>query len=169
MIVKNIKGKVLDENGKSIPSALVYLSKKDGALVKEFRTRTDVDGNYELPFLATIASIPLAQYITAKMTLFPTTILPIDSNSDLDNFNIVMEMKNQDVPFVTYSGKDQLECSKKGGTWDSKTKTCTIPKTVIPKTVISKTWWQKNWWWLVGGLALTASAITIIVVKKKQK
>lgn len=37
------------------------------------------------------------------------------------------------------------------------------------KVLKPKTWMQKNWGWLVGGLVLTATTITIIVVKRKQK
>lgn len=181
MIVQKIKGKVLDEKGQSIPSALVFLSTKDGTLVQEFRTRADIDGNYELPFLVKTPTLmgipmtlPLAQYVTVKMLSFPTRTVQIKQDSDLNSFDIVMKIRSQDVAEVVVSGKDKLECYKKGGTWDSKTKTCVMPKTVMPKTVKPKTvkpktWWQKNWWWLIGGLALTATTVTIIVVKQNQK
>lgn len=173
MIVKKIKGKVLDEKGQPIPSALVFLSKKDGTLVKEFRTRADVDGNYELPFLfmlpplfgTTPVPAPLAEYVTAKMLSFPTVTIPIKQGSDLNNFDIVMKIRNQVLDEVTVTAsKDPYECRKKGGKYDFKTKTCIMPKTAKPKT-----WLQKNWGWLVGGLVLTATTITIIVVKRKKK
>ena len=131
----------------------------------------NVDGNYELPFLSMIPTVigtpitvPLAEYITAKMLSFPTVTIPIKQGSDLNSFDIVMKIRNQVLDEVTVTAsKDPYECRKKGGKYDFKTKTC-----IMPKTAKQKTWWQKNWWWLVGGLALTASAITIIVVKKKK-
>ena len=177
MIVKKIKGKVLDEKGQSIPSALVFLSTKDGTLVKEFRTRADIDGNYELPFLMKMPSVigtpitlPLAEYITVKMLSFPTRTVQIKQDSDLNSFDIVMKIRNQVLDEVTVTAsRDPYECTLKGGKYDFKTKTCVMPNTVKPKTVKPKTWWQKNWWWLIGGLALTATTVTIIVVKRKQK
>lgn len=173
MIVKKIKGKVLDEKGQPIPSALVFLSTKDGTLVKEFRTRADVDGNYELPYLMMIPTVvgtpitaPLAEYVTAKMTSFPTITIPIKQGSDLNSFDIVMKIRNQVLDEVTVTAsKDAYECTKKGGKYDFKTKTCIIPKTEKPKT-----WWQKNKWFVIGGLALVATTTTVIVmVKNKNK
>ncbi len=173
MIAAKIKGKVLDEKGQPIPSALVFLSTKDGTLVKEFRTRADVDGNYELPFLMKIPTVigtpitvPLSEYITAKMLSFPTITIPIKQGSDLNSFDIVMKIRNQVLDEVTVTAsKDPYECRKKGGKYDFKTKTC-----IMPKAAKQKTWYQKNMWWLIGaGTLLTATSIFIVVRNRRKK
>jgi hypothetical protein len=175
-MITTLRGKIFDENNKTIPSATVFLSDDKGRLVNEkARVKTDLDGNYALPFSVPMPNLstgkfnylPIAKYITVSFTGFPTktVILPEflfdPTKFGNGNFDITMTIKELTTPEVVITAnRSKFLCEKDGGTWDENTKTCKLP---------SKTWWSKYKWWVIGGLALVATTITIVAVSKSKK
>jgi hypothetical protein len=175
-MITQLNGKVLDENGKTIPSATVFLSNEKGGLINEkARVSSDVNGNYSLLFSAPIPNFatgqikffPIGRYITVKYTGYPdrTVALPSflfdEDKKGTGNFDVNMELKTQTTPEVTVTeNRSKFMCEKEGGTWDETTKTCKLPE---------KNWWSKYKWWVIGGLALTATATTLYLVLKRDK
>jgi len=178
-MITELKGRVLDENGKTMPSARVFLSNEKGDLINEkARVLSDVDGNYILPFSVPIPNFktgqikffPIGRYITVRYTGYParTVALPSflfdEDKKGTGNFDVNMEIKTLTTPEVTVTAnRSKFMCEKEGGTWDEATKTCKLPETK------EKTFWQKYKWWIIGGLALTATATTLYLALRNKK
>lgn len=175
-MITQLKGKVLDENGKTIPSATIFISDENGRLINEkARVRTDLNGEYVLPFSVPIPNFatgkikhfPIGRYITVIFTGYPNRTVVLPSNlfsenvSGVGNLDIEMIIKEQTTPEVVITAsRSKFLCEKNGGVWDETTKSCKLPK---------KNWWQKNKWFVIGGLVLTTAGITIYLIRKSKK
>jgi hypothetical protein len=174
--VVKIKGKILDEEGKAIPSAFVYLSDSKGNVVQDIRTRANLQGEYSLPFSIPVPSIatgkinfvPISKYITfrtlgypIKTVSFPESI--INSSKSEEVFDVQMTPKTIQTGEVVISAKEQ--CEQEGKIWDDINKKCNMASKKTENT--DKNWWNKNKWFVIGGLLLAATVTTILVIKKK--
>jgi hypothetical protein len=177
-MITTLRGKIFDENNKTIPSATVFLSDEKGRLGfnEKARVKTDLDGNYTLPFsipmpnLSTgkVNYLPIAKYITVSFTGFPTKTVMLPeflfdpTKFGNGNFDITMTIKELTTPEVVITAnRSKFLCEKDGGTWDEATKTCKMPEP-------EKSWWSKYKWWVIGGLGLIATTTTIIVLRRKK-
>jgi len=181
--VVKIKGKILDEEGKTIPSAFVYLSDSKGNAIYEIaKTRANLDGEYSLPFSDGVINPNVAgdntlisKYISFRTSGYPVTTVAfpesiINSSKSEEVFNYKLIPREIKKGEVIISAKSQ--CEQKGNKWDDVNKKCITPLTKNPsnseKTENNKkNWWNKNKWFVIGGFLLIAAVTTIVVIKKK--
>jgi hypothetical protein len=174
--VLKIKGKILDDEGKTIPSVFVYLSDSKGNPINEnAKTRANLDGNYFLPFsipipnLATgkINNVQISKYITFRTSGYPIRTLAfperiINSSKSEEVFDVKITPSSYQTTEVVISAKEQ--CEKSGRIWDDVTKTCKLPEQTPEKS-----WWDKNKWFVIGGLLFLTTASIFVAVKNKNK
>ena len=171
--VVKIKGKILDEEGKVIPSAFVYLSDSKGNPINEnAKTRANLDGEYSLPFSIPVPNItgkftyfPISKHITFRTSGYPIRTLAfperiINSSKSEEVFDVKITPSSYQTTEVIISAKEQ--CEKSGRIWDDVTKTCKLPEQTPEKS-----WWDKNKWFVIGGLLLITTVTTIVALKKK--
>ena len=170
-----LTGKIKDEDGDAIPMATIFISDKDGKLVNDkARVRSDVDGNYKLPFAIAMpvgymganVPVPIGKFITIIAGGYPNKTVSLEESkvnpldpSTYKNFNVIVPINTQEIEeFTVVASKDAFECKKKGGNWDEKTKTCKLPRSFF----------DKYKWWIIGG-GLLATLTTIILIRKNKK
>jgi hypothetical protein len=180
--VVKIKGKILDEEGKVIPSAFVYLSDSKGNPINEnAKTRANLDGEYSLPFSIPVPNItgkftyfPISKHITFRTSGYPIRTLAfperiINSSKSEEVLDVIMKPSSYQTTEVVISAKEQ--CEKSGRIWDDINKKCITPSEKIEnnkKTENNKqNWWNKNKWFVIGGLLLITTVTTIVALKKK--
>lgn len=137
-MITGLKGKIVDETGKPIPSVLVYVSDSEGKLRNEkARKIADLDGNYELPVSAPLVDpmtgkitfVKIGSHVTFNAAGFPRKIVPIDfSGTGIKKLDVQFFPMEQTLPEVTVTvNRDKYLCESKGGVYDEKTKTCKLP------------------------------------------
>ena len=163
------KGKTLDQDGKTIPFANVYISNEFGTRVSEkAHVKSDANGNYSINVSVPVGNssgainvVPIGSYITMKSTGLPFHIEKIDfSQSGIVNKNLQVKMKEIITnEVVVEENRDKYLCEKvRGGTWDPKTKSCVLPKRNL--------WNKMKPWQKTSAVAAITAVITFILTKK---
>lgn len=175
--MKTIKltGKVLNKKTKEeVPFASVVPLNKSNKVLSKYGVYTKDDGSFTLkvpvkmlsvPAVPVPIPIPLADKFRVSASGLGTTITNI--NKGQSNYNVELSdiAKKQDIEEVTIVAKSRkTECEEQGGTFNSKTRECTLRK---PRVKTAKINWKKRL--LIGGAILLVLGTAGYFIVKKVK